>query len=421
MSRKKLTCFIFFLLSLCSASRASDKFQELYDSAKKSKSINLAKLSLVVAQELKNNELTARAYFLMAYYQNKERDYYESLKNFFSALKYYERAENAERIVSTLHSIGNIYYRSGFFERAIESYGDGIKLAKEMNDIGLELSLRREIAMSYRAKKEYKQAEKQYLDLIPQFLARGNELQVSQCYLGLGYISTKTGKSYDTANYYYSQAVNIFSVEGKNKAKAALKRKNSLAYMCNLKGLFKKAKVFLTSALEQAQKDTYENQVMADIYFNLGDTYQYLGIGDSAILMYEKGIEHIDTEAFDFDYAQSIKGLYGYCRTFNPAESEACSKVIYDFTEEVVEFKDKLVNANAHYQVAAANLHRENELLNAQQQRDRRVINFMIFLALGLVILAGLIFYLYERKRRIQKWRKVLKELTIKPSFTNPS
>ena len=135
-------------------------------------------------------------------------------------------------------------------------------------------------------------------------------------------------------------------------------------------------------------------------------------------MMYKQVLDYIDVEDFDFNYVWNAKLLYDYCKKFDPAESKACSKVIYDFTDEVVEFKDKLVEANVHYQVRAANYHRENELLYTQRQNNRELINLMIFLALGLVIFSGLVFYLYERKRRIEKWRKVLKELTIKPRFT---
>ncbi|MCG8388023.1 MAG: tetratricopeptide repeat protein [Cytophagales bacterium] len=417
----KLLACLFFLFCLTSSLKASDEFQQLYDSANKLGSVPLAKRSLEVAQGLKDDELMGKAYFLIAFYQQYKRAYYESLKNYFLAEEHYRRAKNIERQISTLINVGGIFTKGGFYEEAGQFYNLGIELTQQNGDTTNELILRYQLARSLQLMGSYQEARKLYSDLIPQFQNQHDEMMVSKCYLSIGYIVAISGEVYDTADYYYSKAVESFSEEGKDKNQAEITKKYSLGYVYIKQNSFKKAKPLILSALEQAQTGSYSSKTMADIYFNLATTYEHLNMTDSAIIMYEKGIEYIDTEAFDFDYTQSIKRLYDYCRTFNPVESEACSKVIYDFTDEVVEFKDKLVDANAHYQVAAANLHRKNELLNAQQQRDRRVINFMIFLALGLVIFSGLLFYLYERKRRIQKWRKVLKELTIKPGLTNPS
>ena len=400
-------------------SSPAQDFQLLYDSAKKQESIALAKLSLESARKLGEHELIARAHFLIAYYQNREHDYYESLNNFFSALEHYRKAGNTGRQIATFHSIGNIYSRGGFFDRSIQFYEDGIELAINSHDKNRELSLEREIALRYRLMEEYEMAKIRYLDLIPKFRATGNENQISQCYLGLGYIASKQKEVYDTIHYYYTQAVNAFSTDGEHKLNAEIKRKYSLAYWYNQEGLYEKAKNLLLPTLEQVYENTLRPERIVEFYFNLGDTYQYLGITDSAILMYQKGMEYIEVKDFDFDYVHNAKLLYDFCRKRHAAESKACSQLIYEFTNEVAQFKEKLVDANARYQVAAADHRHQNELLYAQQQQDQRLINAMIFVALGLVILAGLIFYVYERKKRIQQWRKVLKELTVRPRFTD--
>ena len=133
--------------------------------------------------------------------------------------------------------------------------------------------------------------------------------------------------------------------------------------------------------------------------------------------MYGKRLNYIDVGGFYFDYVQNAQRLYDYCPKFGGEKSKAYSRVIYEFTNELVEFKEKLAGANAHYRVAAADYHYENDLHYAQQRNKLWIINLMIFLALELVILSALICYLYERKRRIRKWRKVLQKLTIRPRF----
>ena len=417
---KCIACFLFLLLGIVVTVKASDEFQQLYDSAKRLRSVPLAELSLEVAKKLKDYELIGRAYFLMAYYQQHSQAYYEGLNNYFSAYEYYRKSRNIERQISTLINIGIIYAKGGFHEKSIKYYQRGIRLAREDEDIANELRLRYQVARAFQLMKLYPEARKIYSALIPQFQALDNEKMVSRCYLSLGYIVATSGGSCDSADYYYSKAVEAFDTEGQNKNEAKMKKKNSLAYVLIKKGSYEKAKKLLLLALDQSHKDTFIAEIMVNVYFNLGDVYQHLGVTDSAIIMYEKGIEYIDVEDFDFDYVQNAKLLYDFCRKFDPIESEACSQVIYEFTEEVVEFKERLVDANAHYQVAAADYRHQNELLYVQQQQNQRLINIMIFVALGLIILAGLIFYLYERKRRIQQWRKVLKELTVRPRFTDP-
>ena len=418
MSVKFPLTFMLLLLALIHNVEASDEFQQLYDSAKKHKSIPLAELSLKSAKSLENDELIARAYFLIAHYQKNQRMYYESLNNYFSALEYYGKAGNHKRYMDTLHGIGNLYAKGGFLKEAMDFYQEGIVLAKREKDIDRELSLRYQLAKTYRMNEEYDSATNMYQSLMPTLIKLKKEHLMSQCYLEMGYIVSIIGLGYDTANFFYTKAIEAYSTNSKDLSIAEIKKKYSLAYVNNKNGEYKNAKKLLLSALAQANESTYDPEMMIDIYSNLADAYEYLGVTDSAIMMYKQVLDYIDVEDFDFNYVWNAKLLYDYCKKFDLEESKACSKVIYDFTDEVVEFKDKLVEANIHYQVRAANYHRENELLYTQRQNNRELINLMIFLALGLVIFSGLVFYLYERKRRIEKWRKVLKELTIKPRFT---
>ena len=409
-----LILFLFEIFIVFPAFSLND-FESLYDSARKHKSVSMAELALKTALESGDDQLVAKAYFLIAFYQTEKFMYYEGLDNYFLALEHYRKVKDFSKQIRVLQNIGIIYTKGGYFRKAIDFYQDGITLAQRSNDIEKELVLSYQIARAYQLNGSYLEAKDAYIDLVPKFKELNDEIMVSRCYMSLGYIEAMEGRNYDSADYFYTNAIVSRS---KSQDLARLTRMYSLAYMKIQAGSYNEAKALLLTALDQSPGNLNNKKLLRDIYSNLGKVYSETGNKDSAALIYEKAIALGHIKEFDQNYLQKAKYLYDFYKNFNTQKSNEYNDIIFQFANELSEFKQNLQEASHRYQITAANYKRETELIYAQQ-RDRMILNAILYISLGLIMLTGLIYYLYERRKRVTKWRKVLNELTIKPGITS--
>ncbi len=413
----RFTFLLYFEIFIIYTASGLNDFQGLYDSAKKFKSVPIAELALESAKSLQDDALIAKSYFLLAFYQKHQFMYYKSLDNYFRAFEHYRSVKNLDKQIGVLTNIGIIYIQVGFFDKAVSFYQDGIALAQVAGNKKRELTLRYQIARAYRLTGKFPEAKNVYMDLIPMFKAIDNDHFVSQCYLELGYITAKIGEEYDSANYFYTQAVNAYKTDVKAKRLTELTKMYSLAYMKIQNNSFAEAKDLLLSVLNQPLEDKDYRRIVIDVYDNLGDIYRETGNLDSAAAYYEKAMDSSHLKEFKKKYLHRAKYLRDYYSKLDIARSNKYGEIIFQFADQLSKLKSDLQEASHRYQVAAANYKHETELIYAQQ-RNRMIINAILYASLGLIMLIGFIYYFYERRKRIEKWRKALNSLTIKPGIT---
>lgn len=387
-------------------------FNSLYDSAKTYKSVELATQALELAQKEENNVQLAKSHFLLAYYFEDLFMYYESINHYFSALEYYEKTHNVTKQIGTLRNIGMLYSVGGFYEEAIKFFNEAVSLAQKIQDTPRELLLHYQVARAHQLSESYPEAERIYYWLIPQLEVLKDELLVSRCYLSLGFIAAMKGESYDSADYYYTKAIEAFSSESKQKDLARLKKMNSLAFLHIQNESFKQAKTWLLSALDQSNNDHLHKEVLINIYENLGDLYKATKVVDSTVIMYEKAIELRNLKEFKQDFLVMCNYLYRHYRSENSSEADYYHELIYEFATELAELKRNLQEANSKYQIIAAHHLHKNNIISSESKTLQ-----IIVVIVGLIIGIGIVFYLYmERKKankRAYRIRETLKDAAL--------
>lgn len=390
-------------------------FDQLYDSAKKHRSIELGQIALQSATNAKDYTQMAKAHYLIAFYLEKQLNYYESVNHYFSALECNQKAGHIEKQATILMVIGKIYAVGGFYNEAIQFYEDGILLSNEIGDESRELSLRYQVARAYQLNGSYEKSASLYQSLIPRFHGKNDEKRMSNCYLSLGYIEAKRG-NVDSATYYYSKATEVFSLDGADKQLATLKKMNSLAYLLLQGKSFGQAKSMLLSAIEISRKEKYENGVLAEIYVNLGDLYREIHDKDSAAIMYEKAISLLNLKQFKPDFLVMGDYLYNYYLSLDETKAGNYYQLIYDFANQLSELKSNLQMASKKYQIIAAHHLHQNNLI-AKESRDLKIILIGSCLLVALLIFAfGIIHFYRERNKANQRayWiRQSLKDAQI--------
>jgi len=106
----------------------------------------------------------------IALIQDLEKDYLGSEQNAIEALRILNNIDNEDKILdsySLLNLLGTVSYKLENYEKAIEYHNEALKLTKKINDdTDRYSSSQNDLALLYRAKKNYKKALNIYRELI---------------------------------------------------------------------------------------------------------------------------------------------------------------------------------------------------------------------------------------------------------------
>lgn len=371
----------------------SNEFKLLYDSANRHRSVKLAKHVLDLALKSNDQAKIAQSYFLIAYLQQANSMYYKALNNYFSALIYYEQADNPGYQINTLISIGIIYSKAGFYTKALSFYREGLDISRKRNlDRSSVALLEYQMAKAYRLTGDLTQAERHHQAVLQYYQSTNNRLMMSDIYAELGLINLELRK-FPESKKHYDLSVSILADDAETRKTAVLKKMNSLAYRYMLGGDLDTARHILQSAIALMEgKDSHH--VQFQIYENLAAIYKGLGDPDSAAILYERSLAFADTNRFDQDYLAACKYLYDHHKS-DPGRSEPFMEAIFGFASQLSAFRDQLSQAHVKYQVEAAEYKRQlkhNKYVHRVQTR----INFIAYP--GLIIIIFIILYYFYRK-----------------------
>ena len=176
-----------------------------------------------------------------------------------------------------------------------------------------------------------------------------------------------------------------------------LKKLNSFGYISIMQNKTDSALHTFQSALSLSTENSQNNEVLSQIYDNLGSIYRDRGAVDSAVIMYTKSVEYGDFYAFDHEFIKTCKYLYQY-HTDHQQEAKAGEyfETISNFAIELAGLQDELNQGHIQYQVEAANFRREAELQYQAKQTER-----LRSLATGglALLLVALLFYVIRKEQ----------------------
>ena len=397
---------LFYSVQSLAQNGDADVFQSLYDSAKKYHSIEKGKLALDFALDKEEDAWIAKSYFLVAFYQKKNSEYSEALKNYFEALKHYKYAGNFKRQVNTLNNIGAIYMKAGFLEKSLSFYKDAQEIVKRHAGIKINTRLNYNYARALGEIGDHESAEKFFLAALDEFIESDDKHYIKNTYLELGKNNVLAEK-YEEARRYYSKAVEVFPEGSFEHENTLLKRLNSVGYMSIMEGKLDSALITLQSGLQLSTDNHQNKEVLSEIYENLGRIYRDRNEVDSAVLMYAKSVELGDFYAYDRNYIQTCEYLYRHYYENDDSRALDYHDTIYKFGDELATLQKQLNQEHIRYQVEAANYRREAELRYLAHQAEKRVS----YAAYGFaVLMIGSLVYYFMRKEylRAQRARKLL-------------
>ena len=406
----KYRILITFLLLIYFPTFGSDPFKTLYDSARSTKSVKIANMALTKALESNQDSLMAKSYYLLAYLQNSDSTYFESLSNYFSALDYYRQmGDQPIQEINIINNISIIYTNATLYGKAISFLEDGLTIANNTHQHTSTGHLHYNLGFNYRNKGNEQQAEDHYESALKYFQSQENILEMSRTYTELGLINLDNN-NFAEAKRFYTLSVDILEDGSHDKKIAILKKSNSLGFMYMQEAKWDYAKQEFYSALQQA--GTIKHHVLFDIYDNLAIIYKAEGLLDSATIVQERSVEYADKQHFDPDYLAAYGFLYDHYQT-DPSRSRIYHDAISNFALNLAERQQQLEKGYKKYQVEAANFLREDTEREKELAKERLrhyLVDGGLVLFLFLAIYIAYRIYRKEAKR-IKQTNIMLKKL----------
>ena len=227
------------------------------------------------------------------------------------------------------YNLGNLYYKNGEYNKAIEEYEKALELQKDKKDIDLV----EDLAECYHMKKDYPNALKYYNEV----------LLVKKDDYNLKYNKALVLHAMEQ----YNDAIAIYTELLKQKSDDSVVKNNLTAALVALGDMYYNDKNFslATSAFEQAveleTKDAYA-------YYGLAKSYRACELNDKAAAAYEKAIALApDNTEYSNEYAEfiSLTNKPVDITQSNQTESAEIKEITLTAEPEVQESTDKnLVN-----------------------------------------------------------------------------
>lgn len=387
MPRNITFLILYFTLNL----GYSQSLEELYKEALESSDIALAKKVKLLAIEQKDQQRLADSYYLIAYIENRNDNYFNAVINFMEAIKHYRELKDYKNIARVLNNVGFIYRQSGFKNTGLKYFYDALYLNQQHQDsVGAIYSLY-DIGQTYWDMNEPDSALLYYEKALEISKALNNTF-AGRIYNDIA-MTYSSQRKYDLAKQYYTLAdeadksvvmqARILNNRGYDHLQQG---DTALAYRC-----FKQA---LALDLDKVQGRT-----LSFIYSNLG---RMQSKRDSAIYFYESSFSYLKDNSFSMP-----SEYYGVCKELERqyrAQGNETKALHYDqlqdtFTEALIELQEKLQGLNMQYQVEAATWKLESEQKSQKLSAQNKVLTIVIII-LFLTLIGLIIFYRYSNKLR---------------------
>jgi serine phosphatase RsbU (regulator of sigma subunit)/tetratricopeptide (TPR) repeat protein len=213
----------------------------------------------------------------------------ESLKYLLWAIKAFEKAQEANNVLEVKRDLGNHYYDSRAYQKAVQYYLLYLKGKQRLNqEVSNLTDILHKIAQSYFILEEYEEAEDTYLQLVKLYKAQGDITATIAAYEALANIN-KQVNNIDGAIQYLEQVQKI-SQQQRDTLKL-LQTLNNLGFLQKRNNNLKGAIVYFQKALELPENIIEDPDMRVSMLTNLGVAYTNLGFFSRAKEVYNEALD----------------------------------------------------------------------------------------------------------------------------------
>ncbi len=422
-----------------------NKLADLYSSKSQEKQVEYGARSLILSEELGDNQLIVTSLKILAegYYkldkyeksieyntrlynisnsENNEIDAAQALvnigKSYFGwskypeAKEYYEKAldiykknQYFEGVASALRGIANVLGHWGEYEEALTYYQEALKFWEEVGNEEEIAASFNNMGMLYLELGNYDNAFDFFNKSIEIYKRLGSSSDILNLTLLTGDIYLQQ-EHYNKALEYYLKADSIGKGVNNQKLKSIILSNIGEAY--NQKGDYTKALYYQNQALE-IKEVIGDKRRLSITYTELGSIYNNTGDYKKALFYLNKGLDAANDIKFKFQLNKCYKILSEVYRNIGNYKKAYEYFQMYISGKEKINSEDskqKIAELQAKYQVERKDKENErlrhSELLSKVQIRNQQlIIGFVLFILLGSFILSIVFHSRYQQNQKL--------------------
>lgn len=330
-------------------------------------------------------------------------NYDEALSYELKALEIRKRLGDNLKTANTLNALGIVHDEKGDYDKALMYYYDARKIYESLKEESKIAMVLTNIGIVLRAQKQFKDVVRNYRQAMIIYQKLGNKFGMAACHANLGAVYVNI-PNYDSAIYYSllaskefeEQNIRQFLPSAWTNAAAAYDKIGNLA---KAKEYFLKAKELHTE-YDNKKELSFTLSQLARVESKLGNATTAEPFAKEAlnIAMTIKAMEQI---------MQAYEAMAEIRARSNDFKSAYQAQVMYGVTKDSLFQKEKakaLLELQTKYETEKnkqqiALLNQENELKTASIERNSILIGALLMI----LVLSGLIFYLWRRKQLHQQ------------------
>lgn len=421
--------------------------QHTYDALSLSKSINYTKgiaqsmITLGGIYRLRTENDSAFKYYQRAIEQSLPSndkanliDAYMGLGNTYNQISDWERAieqfqkveelaivtKDSITIGSVNNNIGNTYLNQAMLQKALEHY----QISLRMGDDGIQKVSLINIAITYASLDQLEKARDYYQKAIEKQGDNGNPHHLAFIYKNLGIVEKKSG-NFKEALAKFNEALAI------NQNLSNDYQISDLYY--SIGNLYFDQNRFEDALIEYQKSLEIREQIQHQIgecfsLIAMGMTYQKLNQNSKAIqllLKADKLAGVINMMTAKNDISQTLSNIYASAGDYKKAYEYQVAFMQFSDSLKTIRNEEKIAELEEKYQNEQKQqeidlLSAENEIANLQIQKQQNLRNYLIIIAVVLILFIGLVYNRYQIKVKANSRLRELDQLKS-TFFTNIS
>ncbi|MEQ6121491.1 tetratricopeptide repeat protein [Reichenbachiella sp. MALMAid0571] len=354
-------------------------------------------------------------------------DYYDRIANQDSAIFFYNKSVNLNRLIGEqvgiakgVSRIGLMYYKSGNYDLASKHFFDAVQIAEKTDDSRTIAVCYGYLGHLFYSQKNFEDALR-YQKLTRKLHIEDNDMRdAATASVNIGNAFHQL-KQYDSALYYLNSALDQFILEKDTLAQSY--PYNNMALVYNDRKQHHKSIEYLQKGLDIRIKYKEPRGVCFGYNF-IGLNYQELGDYKKAIENYKKSVENAIPINYVLLLKSSYEGLsacYDSLKQFKEAyEYQKLTTVLADTlftrekTQELAEAQTKFETEKKEQQIIAQDL-----IIAEEKAVNQRNLAIIFGLILCLVLIVVLVLFQRNRMRKKQQLALQQKDLEYQEQQLN--
>lgn len=358
-----------------------------------SESKKILKESLTLSEINKYDKGKVTGLLVLATYFSRKNEFNKTDSILKIVFPLAEKINYQKGLADAQLTLGALRLRQGRYAEAIEQHFSGIKFAKKLNDVDLQVNHLLNIGFIKQHINDLNEAEKYWLEALE--IAKNNNLnsKIGQVYLNLAVLQYKKN-NIGLSIEYNKKALNIFILN--NDLDIAAKALNNLGFANNILGKTDEAMKFYQESLE-IRKKIDDNRGVARVLLNQAKILKENSQFKKAVALIDESIEilrklnnqQLLKEAYEFQYLyyEESKNYYKALESYK----------MYSNIKDSLNFKankSKVQELTAQYEFSK--IEQKNKILNLEvDKKNQIIISISVFLLL-------VIFWVLKNRNKIK-------------------